>query len=354
MRKASSILFSFFLAMLLVLSVGCKDNSTSPDNTPDINPILLVANHSGGTGTLSLVDLGTGAVSNVEALNIGSGASDIIEWNDLLYIINSGSHTMNKLRVVNRTTIVLEDTLYIGGRNSQRSPRFGDIYNDEKIYITNYADGTISVYDLVNDRPRYTLEEVGKSLADIKVIDTYLYICDSGYDAENQTYDQGKILVVNGLTEAIDDTIFVGTNPQHLAVDNAGRLHVVCSGNGNDAAGQVWVIDPLLNDVVQVINNIGSEPGDIVINEGDIAYVAAGGWEADPGLVYRYNATTGLILNGPDNPIEVGRGAIRVVLGNENEVYVSCYSANRVDKIIGEERVDSYTVGQGPSPMIVY
>jgi len=313
-----------------------------------------VANHSGGIGTISMVDLGTGSVSNVDALMLGDAPNDIIAWSDFLYIINSGSHTMSKVRVVNRTTLILEDTLYVGGRNSTRSPKFGAIYNDEKIYITNYADGTISVYDLLTDRPRYTLEEVGKSLADIEVIGSYLYICDSGYDPVLETYEQGKVLVVNALTEAIDTTISVGTNPQYMAVDQTGRLHVVCSGNGSDQAGQVWIINPLLNEVVQVINNIGSEPGDIVINEGDIAYVAAGGWDADPGLVFRYNASTGLILNGPDNPIEVGRGAMRVALGPENEVYVSCYTANRIDKIIGADRVDSYTVGQGPSPMIIY
>ncbi len=340
-------------AALLMTFTGCKEDLAKPDLGPAPSPILFVANQTAGGGSLTMIDLGSGAVSNVDNAPLGDTPNDIILKDDLLYIVNSGSHNINTVRIVNRSTIVLEDTIWIGGRNSQRSPQHGVVYHDDKIYVTNYADGTISVYDLAHHRPLYTLEDVGVALADITAVGAYLYVCDTGWDAQAQVFNQGRVLVINTETEAVDAVVNVAANPTNMALDADGRLHVICSGEPGGNNGQVRVINPNSNSVVQVIN-LGGEPGDVVINSHNIAYVAAGGWDAEPGLVFRYDAGIGEVLNGPDDPIEVGRGAMRVTLGEDDAVYVSCNRANRIDKIVDAARVNSYTVGQAPGPMVLF
>ncbi|MBC8465478.1 hypothetical protein H8D57_00475 [bacterium] len=116
----------------------------------------------------------------------------------------------------------------------------------------------------------------------------------------------------------------------------------------------IWKFDPN-NNVLLFTFTLGGHPEDIAITSTNVAYVAAGDDGGDPGLVYRYDARTGEILNGPANPIEgIGRGASRIAIADDNSVYVSCTFVNRVDKIVGDMKVSSFDVGERPVSLAVY
>jgi len=264
------------------------------------------------------------------------------------------SHDMNILEISDDFSVRQVDNVVLG-RQENRIPQFGGVSDDGRLYISNLIDNTVTVmvYDHDADSARIqSYLSVGIAPADIEVIGDKIYVCNSA--VEYPVYGQGSVSVIESNIES--KRIPVGINAQFMALDPDGRLHVVCTGNYNDIAGKVYVIKTDIDAIAQVIELRG-KPGDIAITSDGQAYVAAGGWayNEDPfGVVYRYNAVTGEILNGPDNPIEVGLGASRVVIGEEGAVYVSCWDANRVDKIIGEERVDSYEVGTNPTPMLIF
>ena len=70
-------------------------------------------------------------------------------------------------------------------------------------------------------------------------------------------------------------------------------------------------------------------------------------------LIYGHNINTGQVLNGPNNPIHVSAGAGKVVAGSDNSVYVACWSADRVDKVVADARQASWPVGVGPEALLL-
>lgn len=355
MKTFLLILASLLSAVFIVSAfTGCDDSTSNPVTEMSGGPILAVANQAGGAGNLSLIDLRTGAI-RFSAAGLGIVPNDIIHHNNRLYIINSHSHSMNVLDIAEDRTLSSVDTFDLG-IESNRLPQYGDISTNGRMFISNLTYGTVTVLDM--DRMQVIAYlPVGRSPADVMAIENKIYVCNTGFyppPPSNDSYEPGTVSVISAPTNTVDKTIDVGINPQFLALDPSGRLHIVCTGDYGNIKGEIYIINTEADTVVQVIN-IGGEPGELAISPNGVAYLAAGGFGDDPaGKVYAYNSLTGQILNGPNNPIEVGLGAQRIVAADNNAIYVACYSADQVDKIVNFARVASYAVGDDPGAMAIF
>ncbi|MCF7811735.1 hypothetical protein K9N50_12185 [bacterium] len=336
----------------LILCVGtfltsCDSSSTTPSG-PDGSNLVLVANQY--ANTLSIVNIDDGYALN-NKIGVGNNPNDLIYYDSKIYVINSVSNDMNILRLTDDNEFATVHAPLDLGVNRGNSPQYGTI-GGGFMFITNFNTDDVNVIEL-DSLFSTAYIPVGTAPQDILTVGDKIYVACCGYNINTYTYGEGSISVLSVETKTRLRSIIIGNgkNPQYLALDSDNRVHVVCSGNWDDIVGEIFVIDTELDEVVQVISMRGT-PGEIAITSTDQAYVVAGGWEEGPGLVYRYNAHTGQILNGPENPIEVSAGATRVVVDADDNVYVACQAADKVDKIVNGVKVGSYEVGDAPAPMV--
>ncbi len=354
--KSAHQLITLIVIVTLILT-GCDTEIASPEIG---NRVLLVANSNNRAGTISIVELDSGSVYR-DVVGVGIVPNEIIYINGYAYIINSISADINVL-TFNGDDQLLNDESPISVGAEGNLPQYA-VHYDSKIYFTNSVTNYVLVFDIFSRSVIDTLP-VGKSPADLCVVRNVtgqpdkLYVCNSGYDYETNSYDDpGQVYVFSLNDNSFIDSISVGINPQYLGYDNYGLMHVVCTGNyggdfndpNDDVNGEIHAIDVYADEVVEVLE-IGGSPGEIAFSTDGYAYIAAGGW-VEVGHVYRYSAENFQILNDMNNPIEVGVGAMRIVAGDDNEVYVSSFYGDRVDMIVGDSSVDNWSVGDEPGAM---
>ena len=314
-----------------------------------------MANDNCGAGTISMIDLLADNLLKDNIVGLGITPNAMIWHGGSLFVINSASNDMNVFSLNYNNDLTLLETLDIGSSSDTAglSPQYADIADNGRMFISNYNSNNVSVYDLSLRRTLLKID-VGKAPADVMAIGDKVYVCNSGFDAVTWEYDPGTVYVISTTENFVVDTINVGINPQFMALDPIGRLHIVCTGDYNSIGGKIYVVNTANNQIVQVIN-IGGTPSHLAINQDNKAYVAAGGgWGVDgPGHVYLYDAATGEDINGPSNPILVNTGAWRVAVGSGDAVYVACLDGDSVDKIVGDQVVLSYPAGDGPSAMFL-
>ncbi len=338
----------------MLFAFGCKDKVTQlPPPPPGPGPILLVANYGDGGGYLSTIDLDSINLDSAEVrqavAGLGNVPNSIVYRPDKLYILNSGSQNMNVLSISGSNRITSVSTADVGfGRTL--SPQYATIANTGDIYISNFADNSVSIVNSFDMEVSLIIPNVGQSPQGILAHGDKVYVCISGFHA-NSTYDNpGIVAVISTDSTRVIKRINVGVNPQYLTKDDAGNIYVSCTGNYADIAGEVNTISTLNDEVTHVVY-IGGQPGDIAIT-GQFAYLANWG-DGTNGFLYRFETANGRILNGPTNPILVSFGANRLVVGPDGSIYVSCYAADVVDRVVGNRKLDTWSIGDGPGPMII-
>ncbi len=345
------------LFALVILSIcltaafftGCDEDSNPVANQPaESGRFLITANYADGAGNLSLIDVDSGTV-HIGIEGLGDTPNDLFIHNDKLYVLNSASADINVLDISDIRNIRSSSRCEL---MSGSAPQFFDVSANGKMYITNNSDTSVTVVDIETMQIEDTIK-VGLSPADIEIAGDKAYVCNSGFKTDDWTYVQGTISVISTESNEVIKTIDVPMNPQYLESTETGMLHVVCTGNYNDVFGNILAIDTNTDAVTDTIA-IGGKPAQLAFAAGGTAYVAAfGEWgEENPGLVFRYNTESFEILNGPGNPIEAGNGATRLIADGDT-IYVSCFGADRIDKIVDGTVVEQYSVGDGPTPVIM-
>ena len=318
--------------------------------------VLIIAKQGQGEGTLSLIDIYAGGMMERDVIGTGRFPNDIIFYNGRLYVVNSGSNDMNVIRLTYSGEMSADgDVISLGSH----MPQYAALSDSGYIYISNGNTNDVTVFD-PDLKVAINYPAVGTYPADVLALGNKIYVCNSGYDTELDSFLVGSVTVIDGYLNRRITDIEIGArkNPQFMALAPDGMIHVVCTGDyWRGMPGEVQVIDPTINSVVRYIY-IGGNPGEIAITSDGYGYIAAGGWGGEPGQIYRYNTATGQILNGPDDnavndPIRVESGAMRIVAGSDKSVYVACFEGGTVDKIIGGIRVESYPVGPSAAPMII-
>lgn len=334
------------LMVISILFISCGDDVTQPPITPGQGPVLLVANDGGGAGYLSTIAIDSGTVQR-GVIGLGRLPNTILRKDNMVYVLNSGSQDINVMAISDSNVVTPMDTVDVSfGGN--RAPQYMTLAETGDFYISNFADNSVSVVNSVDLTNALLIPNVGQGPQGILAYNDKVYVCISGY--RNGSYDNpGIVAVISTVSNRVVNRIDVGVNPQFLIKDETNQIHVVCTGNYSDIAGKVNIISAFADTITYEIN-IGGQPGDIAIS-GRYAYLTNWGDGTD-GFLYRYDIFNHGILNGPNDPIRISSGAQRIVAGVSNNVYVSCFAADRVDEVAGENRLNSWSIGDGPSPML--
>jgi len=346
------ILKSLMFVLTVGLLAGCDgcDPSTKPTpQPPEAGSALLVASQE-GAGSMSVIDV-TNQTVRLGAAGLGNIPNDIVKVGNKFYVINSQSGDMNVLTINADNTLTSLDTMELD-RGRGYYPQYGVIASNGRMYISNFNAGSVTALDTATGS-KTTIEDVGFGPQDIIAVDDNVYVCNSGYDPATNTWHRpGTVARISTVNDRMNHVFEVGDNPQFMALDNNRTLHVVCTGFPDSViAGRIYKISVQTATISGVIY-IGGTPGDIALTNQGYAYIAAGGWDTK-GYVYRYKISDGVISNGPtdNNPIEVSRGASRIIAASDGSVYVSCYVDDRVDHIVGQTRMESYPVANAPGAM---
>ncbi|MBR1733803.1 MAG: hypothetical protein IJ729_08765 [Alloprevotella sp.] len=227
-----------------VLTSCLKDEEPEPIiQDADLHPetgILLVnqgSMYSGIDGTLSLLDLTTGGLTNgifraTNGQSLGDSPQNAIAYGSKVYVSVFGS---NLVWVLDRRT------LQIVKKVETNSPEWVAGANGY-VYVAN-NDGYVSKIDTtalaITDRLA-----VGPNPACLLADATYLYVSISdGYNSDGG-YANGKRVARIRLSDFTPaDAIPVGLNPGRLVQGtDGGPIFVVCQGNWADIAPAVWKV----------------------------------------------------------------------------------------------------------------
>ena len=279
-RERGNLLRLFCLTALLLLVLTY--------NLPAAEPTAWVANGTGAT--LSRINLTTGVVTN-NLLPLGSDLlsypNQVIVRDTLAYIVCSGT---DEIQIVDLSSVTTAGFISTGAFSN---PYWMAFLDDQTAYVTSFVNHSLMKLDMttgsvVDETP------IGTSPEGVIIHDFKVYVAVTAFDQGTYQYGQGKVAVYDTHTDQKLLDINVGMNPQYLATDRSGRIHVICTGDYWSKFGIVYVIDGTTNSVVDSIA-VGGSPGQLAISPEDIGYLAAGGW-TDDGYVYTYAAATGELL----------------------------------------------------------
>jgi DNA-binding beta-propeller fold protein YncE len=321
--------------LILICSFpGCDTESSDPFS-PQTGPGICVLNTLGET--LSIIDPGTDTVAK-DVASAGLWPNQIVILGTRAYIVNSGDNQIQVCNVENLTSgtpMVLDP-----GTNPLQIAFSAD---GGKAYVTTFLTNRLFVFDTVTMELIDTVPFRVPSLSGVIVTEEHIYVTCIDFDHQNFSYGEGIVYALSTVTDTPVDSAETFSNPQWMALDPEGRIHVCCTGNYIDEKGKVLVMDPAGFAAIDTID-IGGTPGYIAIDSDGIAYLSS---YADG--IYRYDSRSGEILNGPENPVTVGIGASGIATDPDLGVYV-CVMEEDAVKRIGKGGVieGTYPVGDGP------
>lgn len=341
MKTLRLLYCAWLAATLTLLSTGCRSDDEEGNPEPGSGARLYVVQT--GDESLAQIDLADGRV-NAHMLDLGLYCNDLVRHGGRLYVANSGTNEIQEIDAERSETIRV---IPLGDGASPWTVAF--LNNDtmavsclgtRSVVLVRLSSGSV-----IAELPTATVPE------GLIVHEGYLYVCETGW--VYPTYANGQVRIYSARTWELEDSVGVGVNAQFGAVDEYGRLHVVCTGNYADIEGQIHIVN-LSARTVDAIIPIGGTPNTVSIG-GSVAIVAAGGWSGSPGFVYRYRLSDLTILNGFVNPITTGSGATDVEALEDGSFYVSCQETDEV-RFHGPNGVliQTYELSDGPGYMLLF
>ncbi|MFU8861817.1 MAG: DUF5074 domain-containing protein [Cyclonatronaceae bacterium] len=197
---------------------------------------------------------------------LGDVANSATIIGDYLYIVVNNSHTVE---VVNVNDLASVARIEIDDTNGG-SPRQLLQINENRAFVTNLFDNTISVIDLAANTVTNTFPVTGYPegmvLAGNKV-----FVALSGLGGGN------SVAVVDPVAMEVVNTIGVGDNPQVIRVHSSGNVWVLCTGDygfdenfnfdpARETFGEIHIIDPVEETVSSIIET-GGHPTDMKFHE---------------------------------------------------------------------------------------
>ncbi len=312
----------FHLWLLFALQAGAQQLDRS----------LYVLN-GWGANSLSRMNLETGTISDDFLTGIGSVPTQLISFNNRLYVLNS---VPDEIKIIDPLDAAapLRSIALVPGAN----PWHMAFISLTEAYVTNLLDASVNRVDLKTGELLARID-VASAPEGILVSNNEAWITSTALEGWS-SYGQGSVSLIDTGNDSVLATLPLPTNPQVIAQapDPSGwggtYLHVLCTGNYADIPGKIAVINrwappdyaPAVVDTIE----IGGQPGDIVITPEGKGYCCA--WGDDQcGYLYIYDALTNTILRGTDNFVPVGRGASRLLYDPEEKCL---WIANQVDATI--------------------
>ena len=335
-----------------------------------------------GSGKLIIVNnlaetLGTFYIKN-EAVNnniltIGQSPNQIVIKNNLAYVVNSLSNSIQIIDLSNNSTI-REISLGAG-----KNPMNIAIINSNKAYVTNFMANTI---DVIDPSQSSTQNQIIKSISlssgvnlpkdegvtlnaarpqGAVIKNGKLYVCLANFSAEGYTAGgPGLVCVIDTTTDKILKIIQLnGRNANGIYTDDNlfNKIYVACTGTWI-GDGTIEVIDTS-TDTLSKTYNTGGAPGSIIVHD-DKVYVG----DIGTGEVDIFNKDT-----NSSSP-SINRIVLNQTIWNENygmigglalekngNLYITEFNSDKLyvlDTNIDEIKKGPYTVGDGPSAVAIY
>ena len=284
------------LSLLALLGVFILNSCSNDDDVSEPLPIpegdytdgffvLNEGNFGANNSTLSYVNYNLSTINNdvfnqVNGTSLGDTAQSLIFDDDLAYVVLNAS---NSIEIFNRYTLEKVGTI----DENLSNPRYSAIEND-RLYVTNWGDGTIATDDYVAVFDLNTLEfitTISVEEGPEKIIseDDKLYVALQGGFSFND-----KVVVIDANSNKVLSTITVGDVPSALEVED-DFLWVNSSGlpsySGSETAGAIYKININTNEVVVYeFDDSSQHPSNLEI-EDNMVYFTLGG------SVYRFNTS---------------------------------------------------------------
>ncbi len=330
--------------------------------------LAYVANGYSGDETLSKINLTTGEVAS-NVLFLGESPNQIVVRGDSAYVVNSLDHDIQIIDLITETTVGYVNV------GEPRNPYHMVFVDNRYAYVTNLMTCTISKLDLINQT---VVGEYGVGVAPEGLVKAggRLYVCCTGFQwskysqstgsgwtndpaaraqmSRGQPYLTGMVYVFDLSSETVLDSVAVGMNPQSIDLDPGGELNVLCTGDYWSVFGQIYRVDPATNTVIDSMA-CGGSPTVLSIGTDGTGYVAAGGWEPDPGLLYTFDSYGDTMLRGSSNPVTTTPGVVSVSAMIGSQVLTCNYQADAVARFNSKGvLIHTYPVGNGPASAAVY
>ncbi len=267
-------MYKFTFPVLLLLTVllfsGCKDSPTMPE-TPLTQAakgvyVLNEGLYSQNNSTLSYYELTSRQVLlNVFAVaNGGRSLGDT--GNDLVIVGNTAFiavNVSNKIEVVDITNFKSKGTIDLGAGSGPRR-----IFAKDS--LTAYVSGFSGKVYKIDAKTMTVVKEitVGSYPEGMVEVGGRLFVANSGLGGGN------TVSVIDLNTDAVLQSITVGTNPVNLAKDKNNILYSICTGryDSADIGGAIYKIDPVGLDVLDSLI-LPQNPSDAVVTSENIMLV---------------------------------------------------------------------------------
>ncbi len=253
--------------------------------------IIFVVNSE--SRTLSKIDTNTNQVQNAFT-QLGLIPNKVIVGENYLWSVNSGDNAIQKINLQTGATIA--NILVETGCNP-----WDACLNENFLYVTGLFTNKVYKIDTTSNS-MVDFVNVGVCPEALCVYNGKLYVTNTGGYQNN--YANSSVSVIDLSSFQVIQTIPVSANPQYIEEHN-GLLHVSCTGNWTNVSGNVCVINPVTNEVIQTIA-IGGSLGNIWINPDHQALVG----DANGYNLYRYSAANYDILNDSANPLTPGGSVV--------------------------------------------
>lgn len=316
-------------------------------NAADIPRTLYVENSL--ARTLSMMTLDEGKIrQNVVVL--GQVPNQVLSYREQLLVLNSSPAELLVIDVKNLT--VTDHIPLPEGSNPYAMAYIGA----RRLYVTLLLANSVASVDLVEKKVN-KLIAVGTAPQGILVDGTTALVANTG---GWPNYSASSVTILDTRTDAVFAELSVPSNPQIVRWGPDFRYYVLCSGAWGDNAGKLAVIDPYApptyaSPAVVDTLSIGGYPGDLAVLPNGSAYLSDWG-DAANGFLYKVNIYTGQVETGVDNPIRVGRGAMRFLWDKAtNTLYISNFDQDTIQKLslLDGRVLATYPMGDGAQDMAI-
>jgi len=249
-------------SLLIILLSSCDDKPNPKDDIiipTAVKGAVWIANEGNfqfGNASLTILDFEKNELyQNVFEKKNGRKLGDVFQSisliNDMAYLVVNNSQ---KIEVCNPATFVSSAT--IAGFSS---PRFILNINDNKAYVSEYYANAIRIVNLRSNTIIGSIAMTG--WGEEMVL--------NGEKAYITNVNNQYVLVVNTVTDRIEDSILVGVFPSSIKKDIMGNIWVLCKGNpAKNEKPSLHKIDPISQQLARtmVLSNLPGEATELELN----------------------------------------------------------------------------------------
>jgi len=337
---------------LLLLLAGCESDDVVPlapgpaGNPGPVPARILVVNTL--DWTLSSVDPDTGEMTR-HAADAGAWANRVTRLIDTdgILVTSSGD---NEIRILGARDLALRATIDVGPGSS---PWTAVPMSSWEGLSTSWFSSRLTRLDLTSASAGATLE-TGPGPEGVAVTDRRAYVACTNWLGDG-SFGPGQLDVVDLSTGRVVTSVTVGRNPQDVLIDDAGRVHVLCTGTygagPNPEEGSVHVVDPVTLQVSMVVP-LGSSPGRLSAGADDTVWVVG-----ESGGLRRYDAVSGSVLADPVDAALLAPGLSAVDWDDATgTAWVTSFYDDTLLGVDGTTLavIGSWQTGDGPVDVLVY